>query len=94
MKISKTTINFAQKRGIFLDICEGDEVMEQDRLWFYFDEDACEPDLSYIMNADGSFTYFDTLSLSQGVKEELPATIKNEKHLRLVIEFLASTINK
>lgn len=94
MKISKTTINFAQKRGIFLDICEGDEVMEQDRLWFYFDEDACEPDLSYIMNSDGSFTYFDTLSLSQEVKEELPATIKNEKHLRQVIEFLAGEINK
>lgn len=94
MKISKTTTNFAQKRGIFLDICEGDEVMEQDRLWFHFDEYACEPDLSYIMNADGSFTYFDTLSLGQDVKEELPATIKNEKHLRLVIEFLASAINK
>ena len=94
MKISKTTINFAQKRGIFLDVCEGDEVMEQDRLWFYFDEDACETDLSYIMNADGSFTYFDTLSLEQDVKEELPATIKNEKHLRQVIEFLASEINK
>lgn len=94
MKISKTTINFAQKRGIFLDICEGDEVVVFDRLWFYFDEGACEPDLSYIMNADGSFTYYDTLTLEQDVKEELPATIKNEKHLRLVIEFLASAINK
>ena len=44
------------------------------------------------MNADGSFTYFDTLSLSQEVKEELPATIKDEKHLRQVLAFIAAEV--
>ncbi|QFR55759.1 hypothetical protein JC221_113 [Yersinia phage JC221] len=90
--ISKTTINFAKKRGIFFDVCEADEIVECDRLWFFFEEDACEPDLSYIMNADGSFTYFDTLTLSNEVKEELPATIRDEKHLREVVAFLANEI--
>lgn len=92
MALSKTTINFARKRGIFLDICEGDEVFDCDRVWFFFDEDACEPDLSYIINADGSFTYFDTLTLDQEIKEELPATIKDEKHLRQVIKFIADNM--
>lgn len=87
--LTKTTINFAQKRGITFDICEADEFVVCDRLWFYFDEDACEPDLSYTINADGSFSFYGTLTLEQDVKEELPATIKDEKHLREVIAFIA-----
>lgn len=92
MKLSKTTVNFAERRGIFFDYVEGDDADGIDRVWFFFDEEGCEPDLSYIMNQDGTFTYYHTLTLPQHIKEELPATIKNEKHFREVVDFLSNHI--
>lgn len=90
MELSKTTLNFAAKRGLVLDICEVDEYVENDRLWIYTNPEDCEPDVSYVMNADGSFSYFDNLGLPDSIKEELPAFIKNEKHLREVLDFIAT----
>lgn len=92
MELSKTTLNFAAKRNLAVEIVEADEVMENDRLWIYTDVDACEPDVSYLVNADGSFSFFDNLNLPVGVKEELPAFIRDEKHLREVLDFIAEEI--
>lgn len=89
MEISKTTINFAARRGLFLELVEADEYVETPRLWFYTDADDCEPDFSYFANENGSFTFKENLCLPQEIKEELPATIFNERQLRQVIDFVA-----
>lgn len=89
MNISKTTLNFAAKRGLSLMLVEADEYIETSRLWFFSNEDDCEPDFSYLANENGSFTFNENLSLPQAVKEELPATIFNERQLRQVIDFVA-----
>lgn len=90
MNVSKTTINFAAKRGIFIEVVEADEYAPNGRIWFFFDEDSCEPDFSYIIGCDGSISFSTAYSLSAEVKEELPATIFNEKQLRQVIDFIAN----
>lgn len=90
MKVSKTTINFAAKRGIFVEVVEADEYAPNGRLWFFFDEDGCEPDLAYIIGADGSASFSTGYSITNEVKEEIPATIFNEKQLRQVIDFIAA----
>ncbi|QJI10876.1 hypothetical protein GuL6_173 [Buttiauxella phage vB_ButM_GuL6] len=90
MALSKITINFAAKRNILVEICEADEIVEMDRVWIYTDVDACEPDVSYVANADGSFSFYGNLGLPVEVKEELPAYIRDEKHLREVIAFIAN----
>lgn len=89
MALSKLTINFAAKRNILVEICEADDIVEMDRVWIYTDVDACEPDVSYVVNADGSFSFYDNVSLPVAIKEELPAYIRDEKHLREVIAFIA-----
>lgn len=90
--ISKMTINFAAKRNMLVEICEADEFVEMDRVWIYTDVDACEPDVSYVANADGSFSYFDNIALPEAVREELPAFIRDEKQLREVIAFIANEV--
>ena len=47
---------------------------------------------SYRVNEDGSFTWNGNIYLAQEVKEELPATIKDEKHLRQVLKFISENI--
>lgn len=91
--ISQTTKNFAAKRNFLVEICEADEYVDSDRLWIYTNADDCEPAVSYVANRDGSFSFYDNLSLPRSVKEELPATIKDEKHLRTVLAFIAGEIN-
>jgi len=90
MNISKMTINYAARRGLVLELIEADEYVETPRLWFYTDADnCCEPDFSYLVNDNGSFSFYDNLYLPRAVKEELPATIFNERQLRQVIDFVA-----
>lgn len=89
MNISKTTINFAQKRGFDITV---ENFGEGDMLAVWELDNDCEWMFTYRMNEDGSFTWNGNVYLEQEVKEELPATIKNEKHLRLVIEFLAAAM--
>lgn len=88
--ISKMTINFAAKRNMLVEIVEADDFVEMDRLWIFTDVDACEPDVSYVANADGSFSFFDNINLPRELKEELPGYIRDEKHLREVIAFIAN----
>lgn len=95
MNLSKTTLNFAQKRG--LDAYISESVSDGNDFIFYVlyiaeDDDGGEPAVTYIANHDGSFTYKGNIWLSDSVKEELPATIRDEKHLREVIQFLSDEL--
>lgn len=89
MMVSKTTTNFAGKRGIELSV---DDFGNGDILCIWESDNDCEWLCSYRVNNDGSFTWNANVYLEQEVKEELPATIKDEKHLRQVIQFISENI--
>lgn len=88
MNISKTTFNFAKKRGIELELIETDDRLV---LAFYEAENECEWMFSYNVNHD-CLTWRGNIYLSNEVKEELPATITTEKKLREVIDFISKNI--
>lgn len=89
MNISKTTINFARKRGLDITVEDiGDKVL----LCVWEIENDCEWLFSY--RIDGEFLHFNrNVYLAQSAKEELPATVFDEKQLRKVIDFVASELN-
>lgn len=89
MMVSKTTTNFAGKRGIELSV---EQFNDMDVLCIWEADNDCEWLCSYYINDDGSFTWKGNIYLSQEVKEELPATINDEKHLRQVIQFISENI--
>ena len=89
MMVSKTTTNFAGKRGVELSVEQFNDI---DVLCIWEADNDCEWLCSYYINDDGSFTWKGNIYLSKEVKEELPATIKNEKHLRQVIQFISENI--
>lgn len=81
--LSKTTINFATKRGMHVEINE-DDILE-----IYINAEDDEYDLSYDVKDNGFF--FRGTLLPQQVKEELPYWITDERHLRSLLEFLVTT---
>lgn len=87
MNISKTTINFAKRRGLYVTIEEINDAM----LLLVWDiNNDCEWMFSYRVNNDGSFTWNGNVYLPQELKEELPATINNEKHLREMLDYVGA----
>ena len=91
MKLSKTTTTFSTKRGFNVDVMEIEEGLNI--LTISEEEADNNKYLEYIANEDGSFSYkYNEDLVSKGTKEELPATIKDEKHLREVIEFISNEI--
>lgn len=87
MNISKTTINFAKRRGLYVTIEEINDAM----LLFVWDiNNDCEWMFSYRVNNDGSFTWNGNVYLPQELKEELPATLKDEKHVREMLDFVGA----
>lgn len=91
MMVSKTTTNFAGKRGIELSV---EDFGNGDQLCIWEADNDCEWLCSYLMVGNGSFTWYGNVYLPQHIKEELPAFIKDEKRLREVIAFIASEIKK
>lgn len=91
MKMSKTTLNYAAKRGIALDVNPGFGADDADLICFDMasEFDSCEWAFSYRVNADGTLSYNGNIWLPKADKEELPAMIRDEKHLRQVIDFIA-----
>lgn len=87
MEISKTTLNFAMRRGIQITFEEIED--DQPIICFWEADNDCEWMFSYRENAH-DLSWNGNIYLSDEVKEELPATISSDKHLRQVIEFLAS----
>lgn len=96
--ISKTTINYALKRNIDLDLGESGPSGELTTIWFTEiekdGEPACEPFIMYLVNGDGSFSFYGNVYLPNEIKEELPAYIPDEKKLREMIGFLNGEIMK
>ena len=92
MKLSKTTINFAAKRNIDITVSEFNEMNLVNMFSQELDYNiGYETSMSYIANENGTFTFYNNLDfVSSETKEELPAFIKDEKHLREVIEFIAA----
>lgn len=89
MALTKTTTNFAKGHGFDLEI---NRFNDYTLLCVYEIENDCEWMFSYRVNEDGSFTWNGNIYLAQEVKEELPATIKDEKHLRQVLKFISENI--
>ena len=87
MELSKTTINYAMKRGLIVDI-------EHDRLWIFEDADASEPLCIYNVSVkgDGFFWKCAPKWLPKQIKEELPYWIVDEKMVRRVVDFLAQEL--
>ena len=99
--ISKTTINYALKRRIDLEVnqdCDGITSEIKKTLWLTeVDESgglACEPFVMYLINDDGSFSFYGNVYLPERVKEELPAYVENEKKLRIMLDYLACELSK
>lgn len=89
MKISKTTLNFAERRGICLNIDNNYDAGQM--LEFYEDGNDCEPFMMYLVSESG-FSFYGNAYLKQEVKEELPAFIRDEKQLRSVIDYIKDHI--
>ena len=89
MALTKTTTNFAKRHGFDLEI---NSFEDYTLMCVYEIENDCEWMFSYRVNEDGSFTWNGNIYLAQEVKEELPATIKDEKHLRQVLKFISENI--
>lgn len=89
MALTKTTTNFAKRHGLDLEI---NSFNDYTLLCVYEIENDCEWMFSYRVNEDGSFTWNGNIYLAQEVKEELPTTIKDEKHLRQVLKFISENI--
>ena len=88
MNISKTTFNLAKKRGLELTVEDfGDRMV----LCIWEADNDCEWMCSYRINHD-SLTWDGNVYLRQDVKEELPATIFDERQLRNVIKFIADSM--
>lgn len=94
--LSKTTTNYATKRG--LDITNIVDVHcllnNPNQVWIWELDNDNEPLLSYTSNSDGSFNFNYNTYLPIEIKEELPAYLKDEKALRLMLNFISLELNK
>lgn len=95
MKISKTTLNYATKRNLELtfSIWEDDSGNNQPVVLFWELGEDCEPMFIYNNNEE-TLSYRGYVYLDQKIKEELPATIFDEKQLRNMIDFLSKELAK
>lgn len=87
--LTKTTKNYAESRDIYASVFELDD---HNYLTLVSNKEAelSDAQLMYLANTDGSFSYYGNTWLSHSEQEELPATIRDETHLRLVISYLSS----
>ena len=89
MTISKTTENYALKRN--LDVTEMTISTGAMALWIWTEDNECEPALIYTESENGGWIFHGHF-LEQSIKEELPHWIKNEKHLREVLDFISKSL--
>ena len=89
MNISKTTFNFAKKRGLDLTV---EDLGDRMALCIWEADNDCEWMCSYRIEND-KLTWDGNVYLRQEVKEELPATIFDERQLREVLAFIGSNLH-
>ena len=92
--LSKTTTNYAKKR----DLDVSNHIINEDgvtnTIWIWEADNDSEPLFIYACNDDGSFAWHGNIYLADSIKEELPAFIRDEKHLREVLAFVAAELSK
>lgn len=82
---TQTTVNFANKRNI--DITEWD--VERAAIW----EASNDFEPLVIYRATGTGFLFDSApTLPSHIREEIPAHVRDEKHLRQVIDFIVKSL--
>ncbi len=87
MNISKSTINFANRRNIDIEMINIDGV---DVVWFSQIEDGeVSGESMFVMfNNQNNLTWKGNIYLPRAIKEEIPSTILSEKQLKEMIKFL------
>lgn len=92
--LNGTTARMATQRGLkvefYSDIYEGPEGYIDVIDIMTFDEDAEMAFVVYRVNGDGSYTLHECHHAD--LREELPAQLRDEKHLREVIKFIGDTV--
>lgn len=83
--MTKTTTRYAERRNCFVEISE---INKKSVLWIGM-AGECEPDVSYIANTDGTFTF---KNADNKIIDDMPGTIWDEKHLRQVIEYVSENL--
>ena len=86
MNISKTTFNFAKRSGLYVTI---EEISDAMLLCVWDINNDCEWMFSYRINSD-CLTWNGNIYLPQELKEELPATLKDEKHVREMLDYVGA----
>ena len=92
--LTQITDNYAEARGLTLyvrSILNEKINFFEEQLWIYNGEDA-QPLVIYSFTPDQTFNFISNGQLAEAVKEELPAWIKNEKHLRQVLDFIPKSL--
>jgi len=91
MNITKTTHNYANKRNLEVLVDEQDGISTLS-IW-EADEDECEWLVSYETSEIQEGLFFkNNVLFSAELSEELPRWIKDEKHLRQVLDFIGKGI--
>jgi hypothetical protein len=88
--LSATTVNFAKSRNLAVY----EFLMDDAMLISIHDLDQnSDAELNYYFNDNGTFTFMTNTYLDISMLEEIPAFIRDEKHLREVIDFIYKSIN-
>lgn len=96
--LRKKTVSYAKSLGFELNVCLGSyATVDDDRLVLEMYEtvvDFSEPMIIFSLEKDGKFHYHANIYLPRSIKEELPAVINDESHLREVIKFIHQEMKK
>jgi hypothetical protein len=94
MNIHKTTKRIAAELDLYFDLAN--DIFDYDGyivdIMDYRDECPEWELAAYIVNDDGSYTFFRCIDAP--FKEELPATIRDEKHFREVVKFIGREMGR
>ena len=85
VKVSKTSVNYAQKRGLKVVIDEKNKAV-----YLHHNKKKKEWACCYSIERRGLF--FKSSHLNFTIKQELPYWVTSDKHFREVIEFIATEL--
>jgi hypothetical protein len=86
--LTKTTINYATKRGFDLTV---EEMKDQTQLWIWDTNEDSEPFCIYSGMPDG-WHFHGNVYLKKAIVSQLPKMIADDKALRKVLDFLKTNV--